>query len=1021
MEITPEGSFPVTHASSRSLRLRTSGVVPRGAHISIEFEGRPVPALEGETVAAALTAAGIAALRRSRNGDPRGVFCGMGVCYECLVIVDRRPGQRACMTRVRDGMEVAVHRDDPAPFRAAERAPLSSPPADRRRDADRDVVFVGAGRAGLAAAAAAARAGVLATVLDERPEPGGQYFKQLAPSHRFATPRARDRQFASGAERIARVQAAGVEIVSSATVWSAHAGGRETGAGAGSRSRAAEVEVLVEGSARRIRARQLIIATGAYERAHPVPGWTLPGVMTTGAAQTLARAYRVAPGGRVLIAGNGPLNLQVACELAAGGVAVVAVAEAAPFPGSRPHAALAALRHSPELVARGIAYLSSLLRRRVPVLHRHVLVRAEGGSERVERAVLARIDPGGNVVSGSERAFEVDAVCVGYGFHPSTELARLLGCEHHWTHGAGGAAVTRDDDSETSLSGVFAPGDGGGPGGAHAALAEGTLAGLAAARNLGQPLPPPLEALRRSARGERDRARRFQTALRRLFDAPSEPPGFIGDGVTVCRCESVTAGALRTRIAAGADESGALKRLTRAGMGRCQARYCGPRVAAWCAAARGEAPDPSRLFAPRFPVKPVPAAALAREKPEWSHDAQGEDLPRAEPRKAGAATPRSSVEEAAVAIVGAGLVGISTAWELARDGVDAILIERDQPNAHASGNNAGSLHVQLLAYDAGGGPASDPGLPAAQALPLQRESARLWPKVAGALGADLEIRRTGGLMVAETGEQMAGLARKAALEARFGTPVEVIGQGALRDLAPHLSEKLVGAAYCAEEGKMSPLRAGPAVLEAALSAGVRLFRETEVLAIERSGSAFVLRTTRGAFRAGRVLNAAGGWAPRVAAMLGVSLPVRASPIQLVVTETAPPLLRHLLAYADRHLTLKQMDAGNLVIGGGWPSELEPATERARVRRESVEGNLWVADRVLPALRSLHVVRTWAAMNVMTDGAPILGEVPGVPGFFSATTVNGLTLAPILGRINADLLRTGRTGRELAPFTLDRFH
>ena len=96
------------------------------------------------------------------------------------------------------------------------------------------------------------------------------------------------------------------------------------------------------------------------------------------------------------------------------------------------------------------------------------------------------------------------------------------------------------------------------------------------------------------------------------------------------------------------------------------------------------------------------------------------------------------------------------------------------------------------------------------------------------------------------------------------------------------------------------------------------------------------------------------------------------------------------------------------------------SERALVRRESVEGNLWVADRVLPALRSLRVIRTWSAMNVLADGAPILGEVPGVPGFFTASTVNGLTLAPVLGRINAELLRTGRTGRELAPFTLERF-
>ena len=227
----------------------------------------------------------------------------------------------------------------------------------------------------------------------------------------------------------------------------------------------------------------------------------------------------------------------------------------------------------------------------------------------------------------------------------------------------------------------------------------------------------------------------------------------------MCRCESVGAGVLRSCIAAGADESGALKRLTRAGMGRCQGRYCAPRVAAWCAAARGDAPDPFRLFAPRFPVKPIPAFALAREKPEWSHDDQGEALPCRPAWSASTATRSADVAEASVAIVGAGIVGIATAWELARDGVDVILVERDQPNAHASGNNAGSLHVQLLAYNFGD-LATAAGLPAAQTLPLQRESARLWPEVADTLGVDLEISRTGGLMVAETGEQMAKLARQ---------------------------------------------------------------------------------------------------------------------------------------------------------------------------------------------------------------------------------------------------------------------
>ena len=111
---------------SNSLRLRTAGIVRHGTAVSITFEGVPVPAIEGETVAAALAAAGITGLRRSRNGEPRGVFCGMGVCFECLVTVDRRPGQRACLATVRDAMEVGAHRDDAVSAGEGTAAPLAA-------------------------------------------------------------------------------------------------------------------------------------------------------------------------------------------------------------------------------------------------------------------------------------------------------------------------------------------------------------------------------------------------------------------------------------------------------------------------------------------------------------------------------------------------------------------------------------------------------------------------------------------------------------------------------------------------------------------------------------------------------------------------------------------------------------------------------------------------------------------------------------------------------------------------------
>ena len=231
---------------------------------------------------------------------------------------------------------------------------------------------------------------------------------------------------------------------------------------------------------------------------------------------------------------------------------------------------------------------------------------------------------------------------------------------------------------------------------------------------------------------------------------------------------------------------------------------------------------------------------------------------------------------------------------------------------------------------------------------------------------------------------------------------------------------MAGAAWCPAEGKINPLLAAPAVLDGALAAGARLYEDAEVLSVERSGAGFEIRTARGTIRAGKVLNACGGWSARVAEMAGGRLPARAHPIQLIVTETAPPFVRHLLSHADRHLTLKQVRNGNLIIGGGWRASLDAGTGRPTVRRDSFEGNLWVASQVLPGLDTLHVIRSWAAMNVATDGAPLLGELPGVPGFFHAVTVNGMTLGPLLGQIMAEWIRTGRAPAGTGYFTLDRF-
>ena len=128
-----------------------------------------------------------------------------------------------------------------------------------------------------------------------------------------------------------------------------------------------------------------------------------------------------------------------------------------------------------------------------------------------------------------------------------------------------------------------------------------------------------------------------------------------------------------------------------------------------------------------------------------------------------------------------------------------------------------------------------------------------------------------------------------------------------------------------------------------------------------------------------------------------------APLQMIVTEPAPPLVNHLIAHADRHLSLKQASSGGLIIGGGWTAAYNDEMRLNVAERSSIEGNLWVANHVLPALAGLHMVRCWAGMNVNIDGAPIIGEVPGVPGFYNAVTSNGYTLAPIVASLVSDLL------------------
>jgi thioredoxin reductase len=531
----------------------------------------------GTNLMALAAAEGLAHLADGDDGSPRGVFCGMGVCGECTVTLPDGSRARACMT--------------PCPGPAA---PGPEPAAAPDVVETPDLLVIGAGPAGLSAARAGALAGLGVVLLDERDKPGGQYFKQRSARAGGAP---LDAQMAAGARLVAEVRDLGVRLVPDAVVWGAF--------------RPLEFAALVGGRPVLYRPGRAILATGAYERGVPVPGWTLPGVMTTGAAQTLLRSHGVVPGRRVLVAGNGPLNFQLAHELARAGAQVVAVAEAAAAPGLASLRSLAGLARAPRLLAQGLGFLASI-RRAGAALHHGTVLSAIEGDGRVRRARLVRIDAEGRPVGPDVAAYDVDAVCMGYGLEPANELARLLGCEMRHDAARGTFVTVADEDGATRVPGLLVAGDGAGRVGAQAALAQGWLAGCRAARDLGHAAPTALLAETRRRRAALARHRRFQAALWEVFRAPELRHQLAAPDTPVCRCENVSLARIEAELEAGIATIGALKRGTRAGMGRCQGRYCGPVLLRLLAARSGTTLSEDLAFAPRPPVRPVPLAAVAR-------------------------------------------------------------------------------------------------------------------------------------------------------------------------------------------------------------------------------------------------------------------------------------------------------------------------------------------------------------------------------------------------------------------------
>ena len=449
-----------------------------------------------------------------------------------------------------------------------------------------ELAVVGAGPAGLAAATLAAELGIDTLLIDEQDGPGGQIYRAIARSP-LGEPAILGADYWQGATLLAPFRASGAAYLPGAAVWSV--------------SRALEIGVSAGGTARLIQAKHVILATGALERPFPIPGWTLPGVMTAGAAQILLKSSGLVAEGEIVLAGSGPLLWLVAAQYLRAGARIAALLDTTPRANRS-----AALRHFPAFLvssyfAKGIALMRAV-KRRVRVV-RNVTALAGEGQSRLETVVYREED-------GRERHLPANLLLLHQGVTPNLNLANATGCAQAWDERQLCFKPVVDGWGASSIDGVSIAGDGAGIAGAAAAEARGRLAALAAAAKLGRIASAERDrraAAHRAALARAERGRAFLDTLYRPAKAFRVPQG----DVVVCRCEEVSAREIVAAVALGCSGPNQMKSFLRCGMGPCQGRLCGLTVSELIADARGLSPAAVGYYRLRPPVKPITLAELA--------------------------------------------------------------------------------------------------------------------------------------------------------------------------------------------------------------------------------------------------------------------------------------------------------------------------------------------------------------------------------------------------------------------------
>lgn len=447
-----------------------------------------------------------------------------------------------------------------------------------------NTVIVGSGCAGLAAAATLSAHGMDVLLVDENPTPGGQLLRGKWPGKDLALKLdPAKKQGFSLIRQLEDLKGSRVEILSMA---------RLAGIFNDNTLLIQDTSPLPgKQKAFEIKTDHLIIATGAREKYLPFPGWTLPGVMACGAAQVLMKSHGVLPAKQTFMAGTSPLQMVTASQILlnkgkAGGLFFMS-------PFSRGLEILTQFPTALPKILEGGLHQARIIANRVPVRYRTGIVEARG-KDRLKSIVVSRVDREGRFIPSTRKEIPAQALALGYGFAPNIELAAQAGCDLEYDNGKGGWVARVSPGLETTVQGILAAGETTGIAGGKKSLIEGRMAALTL---LGKE-DPRLASLRKKELA-------YGRFLNRFCRIPSGAWDQIPDNTVICRCEDVTMGEIRKTLAMGCEASFTIKRITRAGMGRCQGRTCAPVLQDILTALTGKSPDQIGAVSVRTPVKPL--------------------------------------------------------------------------------------------------------------------------------------------------------------------------------------------------------------------------------------------------------------------------------------------------------------------------------------------------------------------------------------------------------------------------------